>query len=392
MAAIPLSQLTIKQATPSQVEQSRRQTWIEWNRGRSVEEYLRQNAEMDKCSFSTSDRFFTWVLVPRDEPDTLAFLSSCETYRRNIIVKNDSGVKETAGYGIASVFTRPDFRGKGYASHMMRLLHWVLAPHELLPHFPHGIWGSPPSQALGDAAVSVLYSDVGGFYERCGPTPETPGWIPTAQRSTVWPVRTDNVVFRPTSVRWLDEDSLTPLLHQDDRLVTNELALSSNTEPRFTFLPGDDQVEFQIKRYLLSLGDSEIKSPKSFGVSVPEPPSQAADSKSDGEQEPESQLAFAVWTFELKPQPSRLIICRLRATPESFPPILDAALSEARKVGVEIMEVWNLPSEFEEMVDQTGGKTFEREDHWPCMAWYGVDDKLESTNWKQIVKWVNNEK
>ncbi|KIO34682.1 hypothetical protein M407DRAFT_240508 [Tulasnella calospora MUT 4182] len=97
---------------------------------------------MDKYSFSTSDRYFTWVLVPRDEPDTLAFLSSCETtcsYRRHIIVKHDSGVKETAGYGIASVFTRPDFRGKGYGSHMMRLLHWVLAPHELLPRFPNKI-------------------------------------------------------------------------------------------------------------------------------------------------------------------------------------------------------------------------------------------------------------
>lgn len=60
MASIPLSQLTIKQATPPQVELSRRLTWAGWNRGRSVEEYLRQDAEMDKYSFCTDNRYFTW--------------------------------------------------------------------------------------------------------------------------------------------------------------------------------------------------------------------------------------------------------------------------------------------------------------------------------------------
>ncbi|KAG9049106.1 hypothetical protein FS837_011118 [Tulasnella sp. UAMH 9824] len=379
MTPIPPSQLTIKQATPSQIELSRRLTWAEWNRGRSVEEYLREYAETDQCSFSTNDRYLTWVLVPRDDSDTLAFLSSCETYRRKIVVKHDSGTKEAVGYGIASVFTRPDFRGKGYATHLMRLLHWVLAPHELLPRFPFEIWGSPPSQTLGDATVSVLYSDVGGFYERCGPTPETPGWISTARYSTVWPVNADNAVSRPTKVRWLEEHSLMPLLHQDDRLIIKDLATSSTDEPRFTFLPGDGQLEFQTKRYIVSLGDAEIKFPKYFGVTV-------------AGEESESKLAYGAWTFELKPEPSRLIICRLRATLESFPTILDAVLSEARKVGVEIVEVWNLPSELQKAVEETGGRTFEREDHWPCLVWYGINAAPDSIDWKQIIKWDNNEK
>lgn len=60
MTPIPLSQLTIKQATPSQIELSRRLTWTEWGRGRSVEEYLREYAETDQCSFSMNDRYFTW--------------------------------------------------------------------------------------------------------------------------------------------------------------------------------------------------------------------------------------------------------------------------------------------------------------------------------------------
>ncbi|KAG8926219.1 hypothetical protein FRC00_003113, partial [Tulasnella sp. 408] len=246
------------------------------------------------------------------------------------------------------------------------------------------IWGPPPSQIFGDAAVSVLYSDVGGFYERCGPTPETSGWISTARHSTVWPANADKAVAQPTKLRWLEEHSLMPLLHQDDRLIIQDLATSSPNEPRFTFLPGDGQVEFQTKKYIVSLGDEEIKSLKYFGVTVPEPSSRTLDSEL-GEEESESKLAYGAWTFELKPEPSRLIICRLRATLESFPIILDAALSEARKVGVEIVEVWNLPSELQKVVEETGGKTFEREDHWPCMVWYGINDTLNSVDWKQII-------
>lgn len=313
------------------------------------------------------------------------------SYRRKIIVKHDSGIAEAVGYGIASVFTRPDFRGKGYATHLMRLLHWVFAPHELLPTFPLEVWGPPPSKTFGDAAVSVLYSDVGGFYESCGPTPETPGWISTTHHSTVWPANADKAVSQHTNLRWLEERSLMPLLHQDDRLIIQDLATSPTNEPRFTFLPGDGQVEFQTKRYTVSLGNEEIKSPKYFGVTVPEPSSRVLDSGRAGE-ESESKLAYGAWTFELKPEPSRLIICRLRASLESFPTILDAALTEARKVGVEIVEVWNLPSEFKKVVEETGGKTFEREDHWPCMVWYGIKDTPHAIDWKQSIEWEHNEK
>ncbi|KAG8954395.1 hypothetical protein FRC04_011721 [Tulasnella sp. 424] len=393
MASIPLNQLTIKQATPPQVELSRRLTWAEWNRGRSVEEYLRQDAEMDKYSFCTNNRYFTWVLVPRNEPDTLAFLSSCETYRRNVVVKHEEGAGGTTGYGIASVFTRPEFRGKGYAAHMMRLLHWVLAPHQLLPQFPHENWGPPPAQTFGDAAVSVLYSDIGRFYERCGPIPDAPGWTSTPRHSAIWTVDENGELSQLTQVRWLDEQLVEDFLREDDNMITKELNVSSDPEPRFTFLPGDNQVAFQIKRYLISLEDTKAEPPKVFGVSVPQSSLQASDPGSTGENDKSGlKSAFAVWTFEPKPLPSRLIICRLRVTPETFPSILDAAHSEARKAGVQIVEAWNLPEELQKVVESTGGKTVEREDHWPCMAWYGINAVPGSIGWRQTIKWTNNEK
>lgn len=315
------------------------------------------------------------------------------SYRRNVVVKHEGGAKETTGYGIASVFTRPEFRRKGYAAHMMRLLHWVLAPHQLLPRFPHESWGPPPAQTFGDASVSVLYSDIGGFYERCGPTPDTPGWTSTPRQSTIWTVDAKGELSQRTQVRWLDEHLVEDLLREDDSMITKELNVSSDPEPRFTFLPGDSQVAFQIKRYLISLEDTEAEPPKVFGVSVPQAPLQALDPGSTGENE-ESGLksAFAVWTFEPKPLPSRLIICRLRVTPETFPSILDAAHSAARKAGVQIIEAWNLPEELQKVVESTGGKIVEREDHWPCLAWYGINAVPGSIDWRQTIKWTNNEK
>ncbi|KAG9013753.1 hypothetical protein FRB90_005713 [Tulasnella sp. 427] len=353
MAAIPLNQLTIKKANPSQIDASRHLTWLEWSRGRTIEEYMHEHADVDAGVASTTERYHTWVLVPRDEPDTLDFLSSCETYRRTIFIKAQSQVKESVGYGIASVFTRPAFRGKGYASHMMHLLHWNPGAF-------------PPENLNGDAVLSVLYSDVGGFYERCGPGPGALGWVSTERRSAIWPAHAEEPPLDGIKAQILNQDSIWNLIDVDDHLIIDkELAAASSPELCFSYTQGRKR-----------------QNPGNFGVFAAE-----------GEQNaPGAALAYAVWTFEMKPHPSRLIICRLRATPQTFPIIIKAAQREAKMSGVEIVEVWNLPTELESLVQGTGGRVIERDDHWPCMAWYGLPEVPETMNLRETVKWVNNEK
>ena len=114
------------------------------------------------------------------------------SFRRPAIIARFSKVFEVTGYGVASVFTPASKRGHGYASHMMRLLHWVLAPRSVLPtEFPAG-WGSPPNPVDGyggDAQFSVLYSDIGRtFYRNCGPDGGQSGWLERGSIATVFEV------------------------------------------------------------------------------------------------------------------------------------------------------------------------------------------------------------
>lgn len=256
----------------------------------------------------------------------------------------------------------------------MRLLHWVLAPRSLLPEFPGDVWGLPPEESFGDAAVSVLYSDVGGFYERCGPTPDASGWIATERRSAIWTVKSK--VSQAKSVRFLDHKAVESLLQNEDAHIQQDMEVSSEQGPAFTFLPGDSQTEFQIKRFLISLDGTGVEPPKYFGATVVGP---------------SSEMAFVIWTYEMKPDPSRLIVCRLRSSREALPLLIEAALCEARRVSAEIIEAWNLPVDLEEVVKQTDGKIVEREDHWPCMAWYGCQGVPE-LNRTGTAQWSNNNK
>src|ERR1700742_4024289 len=72
---------------------------------------------------------------------------------------NSNEIHSCTNYGIASIFTPPRNRGKGYAAHMMHLLHWALAPEAALASslFPSE-WGNPPPrpQSPSNTGFSVL--------------------------------------------------------------------------------------------------------------------------------------------------------------------------------------------------------------------------------------------
>jgi len=150
-------------------------------------------------------------------------------FRRKAFVKrkNSSEVEETWTYGIASVvtpvhhlrvydFDDHDIRfdgpslGKGFATHMLRLLHYILADPNLIPPFPSQ-WGAPPPSLASNfnvpiAIASILWSDVGlTFYSRCTVGPNRPGWVvkEDANQEVVWkllPVNNPGDVQTPWSL------------------------------------------------------------------------------------------------------------------------------------------------------------------------------------------------
>ena len=83
----------------------------------------------------------------------------CSSFHRNALVQ-DAASSEPAqvfAYGIGAVFCPPQHRKNGYARHMMRLLHYVLASPRSLPSLPSE-WGAPPvpSPGVGNACFSAL--------------------------------------------------------------------------------------------------------------------------------------------------------------------------------------------------------------------------------------------
>lgn len=277
----------------------------------------------------------------------------------------EQNADEGSGYGIASVYTQPHLRKKGYASHMMRLLHYVIAAPELLPTFPES-WGLPPkaSSETANGIVSVLYSDVGEeFYAKCGMTLGGVGWRPDSTRTTVWEVSGSGPNTDLGEVEWLNELSMQKVLEEEEPLIFQEIARVGGGT-RFSFLPADHQVEFQVERSKLTPGLPLDKQAK-WGA-------KCSNAGSD----------FATWTYEARPAPSRLILTRLRASVATLEILIAAAIKAAEEQGMETVEVWGFPEELVQAAQDLGGKTFSRGEHIPSVRWYRKGD----------VKWVYNEK
>ncbi|KAK0217946.1 hypothetical protein IW262DRAFT_1104795 [Armillaria fumosa] len=209
-----ISSLSLFPATQAQVIESRRRSFKEWGRSMTEEEYMRRDAEMDKDEHASNRKLTTWygpncgrsrqilinirVLCSREDPISPEFKCSCETFlRKGLVLRRYSAQivndtpEQVSCYAIASVFTPERYRRRGFAKHMMRLLHWVLAPPSSLPSIFPGAWGLPPERPswLAHGHFSALWSDVGHFYGSCGPSGiGADGWVVRDAISTVWDV------------------------------------------------------------------------------------------------------------------------------------------------------------------------------------------------------------
>ena len=296
-------------------------------------------------------------------------------------------VQDVIGYGIASVYTPPENRGKGYARHMMSLLHWVLAPrssstgdYALTRDMFPTTWGEPPSPvaSCGDAKFSVLYSDIGTFYQLCGTTGGSDGWVVRDPIGTVWDV--SKFSARPTDtntqIEWLSEDACKTLWAEDAKAMRDDLSnYTPATKTLFTFRPDTGVATFQLRRTVFFLPGQSAPMPQKWGVCI-----------SNQNQVTGPSQAFATWTIDIRPEPpSTLIVTRLRSTVELFPTLVELIIAAAKEMDIGQVEVWNLPPKFATLASDLHGVTSTREDHLNAMKWYGPESVDE-------VEWVFNEK
>lgn len=324
-------------------------------------------------------------------------------YRRTAVIAKRAKevdareVREVTAYGIASVYTPASKRGKGYARHMMRLLHWVLAPRSALPSAFPAEWGTAPDidvlRALGvaNAQFSVLYSDVGPtFYQSSGLTPgSNDGWVVQGVVTTTKAVHANwhhSKSPHGLNLQRLSEDDVLALYPRDASWLKDDVSRLAGDSDRtlFSFLPDRGVGAFVLQRVMsLSQTDRTPVLPSTqWGVAVLP---QGARTLKEALKQVVDPLPFATWTLELNASPRALVVTRLRADALTFPALLDELLAVAREEKVEIVEFWYLPAALRAVAEARGWASTERKEHLSAVKWYGEERTDE-------IEWVYNEK
>lgn len=364
--------LSLFPATEAQIKVHRERTFEPWGRGLDLESFCQRDIALGHLPHAAHGRWQVWILAPRENaPTNLDFFCSCETYEREVVV---SGKGTMLGYGVASVITPPRHRGKGYARHMMRLLHYILADRRLsstFPPFPLSEWGAPPAvpAGFGRGIASALYSDVGPtFYQQCGiGTSKDNGWIVKDPEVTIWQVPDDTPL--PSNLEPLTEETQEEVWEADAKLIQDEVGGETPTTT-FAFLPNRGVANFLQARsffYEPSTREGGVWGCKMKDLD-------------------HTRLSFATWCLDPgREGPQTLLITRLRCSPQSFPTILNAAFNAARTFGLVQVEIWNLDSSLRDVGKELGGVTSMRDDHLSALAWYGEGSAHD-------VRWRYNEK
>ena len=151
--------LQVAPATLPEHTQCSRLNAEDWRGPLTLEQYMKREKHLMAQDLTKSGKEIGWILtstsLPKDDQGHRPILASCETIPSQAYVAKDGSLTKTLVHGLGSVFTRPEHRGKSYASRMMKELGQTLQTCQ---------------QPNGDRSLfTVLYSDIGReFYSRLG--------------------------------------------------------------------------------------------------------------------------------------------------------------------------------------------------------------------------------
>jgi GNAT superfamily N-acetyltransferase len=156
-------ELVLVQAT----ELERTQCWHlnahAWRGPLSPTQYLQREVYLERQPLVSDGKITFWLLTLKDFHQTdkssaRPILASCETLLKDAYIAQDGHLTQVLAHAVGSVFCRPEYRGKGYASRMMS---------ELATRLGKLAWQQPKDASRGH--FSVLYSDIGQqFYAKNG--------------------------------------------------------------------------------------------------------------------------------------------------------------------------------------------------------------------------------
>lgn len=345
------------------------ETWtlnsVNWGTSLSTPDYLEREAYLTTIPLAKDGGITHWILVDRNLPPNLRpILASCETLRKPVLVSHNGEVKEEITHGIGSVFSQPKFRGKGYASRMLKELAPLLQDWQV-------------DEKSGNCSFSVLYSDIGKkYYNKFG-------WAPFPSA---------HIELKPaakphsTNVTKLSCPDIPELCQLDVQYIRKALANTKDGKTHVAVIPNHDQMQWHHKREDFVCNKLFKRHPHIKGAMAGKPGSRI----------------WTIWTRAYygplnEPKSGntlhllRLVIEDDSATAEnveSLKAILELAQAEAKEWQLDAVDLWNPSTGVRKLVEMTGLESEwvdRQEESIASLMWYGEGASAD-------VSWLANEK
>ncbi|KAJ9097608.1 hypothetical protein QFC21_004642 [Naganishia friedmannii] len=380
-----LAHTTLVIANPAQKRTIWRNMYQQWEKpkGCTWEVSLERNFSLLK-----TEKADCAVMGKQECEEYFKMQDGMETLRRDAKVLQEGQVKDVTSYVLTAVVTPPHHRKKGYATHMLSLLHYALAlPLPATPSFPEDDYGPPPAaeHSPRDATFSTLWSDVGrDFYRsiRIGRGERSrEGWVVGADREVRYELPPSN-----------GEENGSTALPQGWRSF-----------PSVSDIPSELLDTLSLRTLITARGDTSAKTlaydaPTSPGIldftiarAVRFTPAKVLERNEGAIQHvyinettvPPSLIVLAP-TYTPN-EPHTLKISYLSLTPpvaeeetaQQYADLFTILYSRARMYSCTQVEGWQLPQPlidaWEEWTRDNGGKLVShvRDEHLGALAWYG---------------------
>ncbi|KAK8038936.1 hypothetical protein PG993_007347 [Apiospora rasikravindrae] len=142
-----LIELVFGEASPEQRVECFKQAGRTFVRSVPEDQWVAAEKQLEQLPLLRGKGCRHWCLYKPDAPKEI--VSSLRAIRREVLIRDERGVRQETGYDIAMVATDAKYRGHGLASFLTRKV---------------GEWADGP----GAAPVTTLYTAVGPFYVKLG--------------------------------------------------------------------------------------------------------------------------------------------------------------------------------------------------------------------------------
>lgn len=195
-----------------------------WRDALTLPSYFEESSYLADVPLARNKGMTEWVLVEKGlPPSKRPILACCESFRKRCWISDEQGIlMEAITHAVASVCCNPEYRGRGYASRLMREL------SKILPN-----WQTEETKCV----ASILYSDIGKkFYTEIGWRPH-----PSYQVEFESPLVKLN---DETGARALIADDLAKLCEDDETLSELMLQNWPSSKMKFMIVPDHDHMRW----------------------------------------------------------------------------------------------------------------------------------------------------